>query len=727
MRLPGSLPGSDEAAADDAAIRAPQEVAVPFEICLALCSAVYGRPVSALSLGADLPREEHRLAPAAFERAAERADLRLSAVDAAGADGAVQQGDCLIVPRGLGFTVIRKLPGGVHRLMPPAEGTTAREPLDEAAMAQAIAQGGWAVQPDYLAHAPGTELALQPDRYAWLRRAVASQWHTYAHVALASLVANVLLMLASFYSMQVYDRVVPNNAFETLWALTVGVSLIYLFDLLLRVARAFMIDYAGKRVDLEISSRLFQQVTGLRMAQRPASAGAFANHLNEFESLRDFFTSLSLSAVIDLPFVFIYLAAIAGMGGISVAAVPVLAIVLMLGVTLLLQGPVDRAVKVSMQASAQKHGMLIEVLAGIEAIKLSASESVFQGAWERAVKKIALASMHSKLLSTVGTSLVSFLQSLSGVAVIVVGVYGVAAQQLTMGGLIACSILASRAVAPIGQLAGMLSRWKQTRQSMTTLDQIFRRPVERPAGKSFVVRDALSAAIELRGASFSYAGAPAPVLRNVSFTIQPGERVAVIGRSGSGKSTLAKLIAGLYEVSEGAVLVGGVDTRQLDPQQLRRSIAVVAQDPYLFNGTVRDNIAHGTEAADEARVLEAARAAGVDDFVRTHPLGYDMPVGERGALLSGGQRQAVVLARALIGGGRILLFDEPSNSLDFAGEGSLRARLAERRDGETLILVTHRTSMLDLVDRVIAMDAGRVLADGPPEAVLKNISPREER
>lgn len=532
--------------------------------------------------------------------------------------------------------------------------------------------------------------------------------------------ANGLVILTSFYSMQVYDRVIPNNAFATLWALSIGVALIYVFDLIMRVLRAYMIDHAGKKLDFEISSRLFEQVLGLRLANRPASAGVFANHLNDFESIRDFFTSLTLTAVIDFPFVFLYLAAIAFMGG-HLVWVPLLIMPLMLGIAIALQGPIDRAVRTSMQASAQKHGMLIEVLAGIETVKLTASEGVFQGAWERAVRSIAQASMKSKLISTTGLSVVNFLQSISSVVLMIVGVYLISEQQLSMGGLIACSILTSRALAPCSQLASLLSRWKQTRISMDTVAQIFQRPVERPAGKSFLVRDAIDGSVELREVSFAHAGSVMPALTNVSLRIQAGERVAVIGRSGSGKSTLAKLIAGLYEPASGAVLVGGADTRQLDPQQLRRSIGCVPQDPFLFNGTVRENIAYGCEATDDAALLEASRQAGVDEFVKVHPQGYDMAVGERGCRLSGGQRQAVVLARALVSPHSLLLLDEPSSSLDHVAEQFLRERLKQRIPGETLMLITHRLGMLDLVDRVIVMHGGQVALDGPRDAVMQQL------
>jgi ATP-binding cassette subfamily C protein LapB len=333
--------------------------------------------------------------------------------------------------------------------------------------------------------------------------------------------------------------------------------------------------------------------------------------------------------------------------------------------------------------------------------------------------------MRSKLISNFGVSMVGFYQSIASVALIIVGVYEISEQKLTMGGLIACSMLMSRALSPMGQLALFLSRWAQTRISLRSVTRLLERQVERPQGKTFVIRDRIDGGIEFQSVLFAYPGAPVPALRNVSLKIAPGERVAIIGRSGSGKSTIAKLIAGLYEPMEGAVLVGGVDTRQLDPQQLRRSIGAVPQDPFLFNGTVRVNIAYGAEHVDDATMMRAAQEAGVDEFIKTHPMGYDLPVGERGALLSGGQRQAIVLARALVGDTSMLLLDEPSSSLDAGAELALRKRLVALRPGETLVLITHRLQLLDVVDRVIVMHGGQVVLDGPREAVMQKLTQKE--
>ncbi|MBL0918158.1 MAG: type I secretion system permease/ATPase [Hydrogenophaga sp.] len=706
----------------------PRPESASFESCLALCAGLSGRPTSAAALAAGLAVHQGRLSAESFERAAERARLRLQPQAGSEARRALAERDALIVAHGDGFAVLKESgDGGIVRLVPQPEG---RPPASDAVAAAALDQLAesdvWRVQPLHLAHAPDTELPDVVDRYAWLRRAALAQWRTYAWVGVSSLVANGLVVLTSFYSMQIYDRVIPNNAFATLWALSIGVALIYFFDLVMRVLRAYMIDYAGKRLDHEISSRLFEQAVGTRLSHRPASAGVFANHLNDFESIRDFFTSLTLTTVIDFPFVFIYLAAIAFMGG-HLVWVPLLIMPIMLAIAWGLQGPIDRAVRTSMQASAQKHGMLIEVIAGIETVKLTASEGVFQGTWERAVRSIAQASMKSKLISTTGLSVVNFLQSISSVVLMIVGVYLISTQSLSMGGLIAASILTSRALAPCSQLASLLSRWKQTRISMDTVAQIFAKPVERPAGKSFLVRDAIEGSVEFQGVTFAHPNSPVPALANVSLSIRAGERVAIIGRSGSGKTTLAKLIAGLYDPASGAVLVSGTDVRQLDPQQLRRAIGCVPQDPFLFNGTLRENIAYGGEAVGDEALLQAAREAGVDEFARVHPQGYDLSVGERGSRLSGGQRQAVVLARALAAPRSMLLLDEPSSSLDHVAEQFLRQRLAQHKPGETLLLITHRLNMLDLVDRVIVLHNAQVALDGPRDAVLRQLKGESEK
>ncbi len=696
--------------------------------CLALCAALAGRPVSPASLSAGLSMQDGALSPQGALRAAERAGLVLEPLPPDDAEAALASGDHFIVRSGPAHALMQVSARQVLLHTPGSDGAAAPQALDRAQAVEQLrsADEAWRLRPAALAHAPDTELPETVDRYAWLRRAALAQWRTYAWVGVSSLVANGLVVLTSFYSMQIYDRVIPNNAFATLWALSIGVALIYFFDLVMRVLRAYMIDYAGKRLDHEISSRLFEQAVGTRLSHRPASAGVFANHLNDFESIRDFFTSLTLTTVIDFPFVFIYLAAIAFMGG-HLVWVPLLIMPLMLAIAWGLQGPIDRAVRTSMQASAQKHGMLIEVIAGIETVKLTASEGVFQGTWERAVRSIAQASMKSKLISTTGLSVVNFLQSISSVVLMIVGVYLISTQSLSMGGLIAASILTSRALAPCSQLASLLSRWKQTRISMDTVAQIFAKPVERPAGKSFLVRDAIEGSVEFQGVTFAHPNSPVPALANVSLSIRAGERVAIIGRSGSGKTTLAKLIAGLYDPASGAVLVGGTDVRQLDPQQLRRAIGCVPQDPFLFNGTLRENIAYGGEAVGDEALLKAAREAGVDEFARVHPQGYDLSVGERGSRLSGGQRQAVVLARALAAPRSMLLLDEPSSSLDHVAEQFLRQRLAQHNPGETLLLITHRLNMLDLVDRVIVLHNAQVALDGPRDAVLRQLKGEGEK
>lgn len=701
----------------------------PFEACLALAAALAGRPVSVASLTAGLPVEAGALEAGARPRAAERAGLELLALPA-GTDlhrlrheeaDCGESGPLLLALPAQGFGLVEgwAAPGGDARLrVPAAGGKTLDESLGEAALARLVAGGGALLRPCYLPRVPETDLAPPSQRYAWLRRAVAADWRSYAQAAGLTLVVNLLAILSSFYTLQVYDRVVPNQAFATLWALSVGVALAYLFDFAARMVRSYGIDLAGKRLDLEVSGRLFSQVMGLKMAHRPASAGVFANHLREFETIRDFFTSLTLVAMFDLPFALLFVVTIAFIGG-WVALAPLLAMPLLIGISLALQKPLDAAVRASMQASAQKHGMLIESLEGCESLKMSAAEGTFQKVWERASLEVALSSMRAKTISTFGVSLIGLAQSLVSLGLVVVGVYLIADRRLSMGGLIACTILSGRAIAPMAQIASLLTRLQQTRIAMETLDGIFAKPVERPAGKAFLLRPVLGGEVEFRNVSFAYPGAPGAALRNVSFCIAAGERVAIIGRSGSGKSTVARLVIGLYEPADGAVLVGGADTRQLDPHQLRRSISAVGQDPFLFSGTVRENIAYGDDFPDDVKVVRAAQAAGVDDFVRVHPLGYDMPVGERGRFLSGGQRQAVCLARALISGGTVLLLDEPTNSLDHAAEAALRERLRHSERTETLLLITHRMPLLDLVDRVIVLHDGRVAMDGPKQAVLE--------
>lgn len=555
----------------------------------------------------------------------------------------------------------------------------------------------------------------QPKHWFW--DTIARSWTIYADVLVAAFLINLFALASPLFIMNVYDRVVPNNALETLWVLASGVFIVFVFDAVLRMMRAYFIDVASKKSDILISSTIFSKVMGLKAEVRPQSVGAFANNLHEFEGFRDFFTSATLTAIIDLPFVVLFLAVIWFIGGplvwVPASAIPV---VVLFGLSI--QAPLRKAVNNTFQKSAQKNATLIEALHGIETVKTMRAESQLQRRWEDAVGYIARWGIKSRLLSQSATHVAVFVQQIATVALVIYGVHLIADGDLTTGALIACVILTGRALAPMAQVASLLTRYHHSAAAYRSLSGIMDLPEERPAGKKFLHRPKFDGSIEFKDVCFRYPGQTINALNRVSFKVQAGERVAIIGRMGSGKTTLEKLILGLYEPTEGAVLVDNIDIRQLDPADLRRNIGYTPQDGSLFYGSVKDNIVLSAPYIDDSAILRATALSGVDEFTQQHPQGLDMPVGEQGTGLSGGQRQTVAIARSILLDPPVLLMDEPSNSLDNSTEDRLKKRLVPYMESKTLILITHRASLLEWVTRLIVMDNGKIIADGPKAQVM---------
>jgi ATP-binding cassette subfamily C protein LapB len=572
--------------------------------------------------------------------------------------------------------------------------------------------------------AAGTESERIAAQHHWFWGTLAQNWTVYAEVALAAVLVNVFAVLTPLFFMNVYDRVVPHKAFETLWVLAFGIALVYVFDFVLKALRGFFIDAAGKRADLTLSSSLYAQLMDLRLDAPRQRVGSLANNLREFDSLREFFTSATLATLIDLPFVLLFLAVVALIGGWQMALVPLVAIPLVLAVGLALQAPLRDRIRRVFQAAEAKHAAVIETLGAIEQVKSLGAASELQRRWEGLVEFVARESLGTRFLSALAVHFSGFMQLLVSVATIIVGVYLVADRELTLGGLIACNIIAGRAVAPLAQVAALLTRYHQAMSALAALNAIMEAPIERPRGRQFVRRPRFAGEIELRDVSFRYPGEQVNALTRVSLRVRAGERVGVIGRIGSGKTTLAKLLVGLYAPAEGSILIDGIEIRQIDPADLRRNMGYLPQNLVLFAGSVRDNLGLGAPLADDAAMLRAAALAGLEEHVRRDPRGFEMPVGERGEALSGGQRQAVALARALVLDPPILLLDEPTHAADHSSEERFKARLANELAGRTLLLITHRESMLTAVNSLIVFDRGRIVAQGPKDAVVKALAER---
>jgi len=524
--------------------------------------------------------------------------------------------------------------------------------------------------------------------------------------------------------MNVYDRVVPNAAFDTLFALTAGVGIVYIFDFLLRNLRAHFLDHAGRRADVNISASLFEQVMGMTMAERPPSAGVLASNMKEFESLRDFFTSATMVALIDLPFVLVFIAVIALIGG-PIAFVPLVAIPLVVGMGFYMQKPLREVTKQSLHENALKNALLFETIIGLETIKVQAAEGNIQRRWEELTEKASRIAVKSRQLSAFTQNWAVFIQQLVSVGIVFVGVFMISEGLITQGALVACVLLSGRTMGPLAQISGLLTRLSQSREALVQLDDLMKKPVERPAGKHFVSFPNMHGRVEFRDVVFSYPGQETPSLKGMNFLINPGERVGIIGAVGSGKTTLERLLLNLYEPSSGSVQIDGTDVRQIDPGDLRRNIGAVQQSPQLFYGSVRENITMGHEMAPDRAVLKAAELSGVMEFLRESSAGLDTQVGERGEALSGGQRQAVAIARSLLYDPPILVFDEPTASLDPASEMRLRRRLDALSQNKTVILITHKGAMLELVDKLILLDRGKIVAYGPKNEVIKKLQARE--
>lgn len=546
----------------------------------------------------------------------------------------------------------------------------------------------------------------------------------YVEVAIAAVMINLFGIASSLFVMNVYDRVVPNNAFETLWALAAGIMIVYFFDVILRNLRSHFLDHAGRKADVNISASLFEQMMGMTMAERPPSAGVLASNMKEFETLRDFFTSATMVTLVDLPFVLLFIGIIAMIGG-PVAFVPLFGIPLIIGMGFILQKPLQKVIKESLHESAMKNALLFETIIGLETIKMQAAEGHNQRSWEELSDKASRTSVRSRQIASFAQNWALFIQQMVSVWIVIVGVFLISDGNLSMGGLIACVILSGRAMAPLAQVAGLMTRFSQSKQALDQLDDLMKKDVERPKGKHFVTMPHMEGRVEFRDVIFHYPGQATPALNNMSFVIEPGDRVGIIGAVGSGKTTIERLLLNLYQPASGSVQIDGADVRQIDPGDLRRSVGAVQQSPQLFFGSVRHNITMGHETALDSAVLRAAELSGVMEFLSDSEAGLDTQVGERGDALSGGQRQAVAIARSLLYDPPVMILDEPTASMDPASENRLKKRLKTLCEGKTTILITHKGAMLDLVDKLILIDRGRLVAYGPKQEVIKKLQARQ--
>ena len=689
----------------------------PLQRCLLALARHHGEATSAEALISGLPLEHGRLTPSLFARAAARANLTASVVNRWPAQVSEDLLPAVILSEAeqacvlMGWSADGEVAQVIYPDLPDAEVAVARADLESFSNGSAIL-----CKPKFKFDSRAPKQALAADEH-WFWSAVKKNLPVYRDVLVAAFFINVFALALPLFTMNVYDRVVPNYAVETLWTLAIGLLIVVVMDFTLRMMRSYFLDLASERIDRHVSADIMERVLGSRLEHRPSSVGSYAVNLRSFDSVRDFINSVSITTLIDLPFAVIFCAVIFWIA-------PMVLLPLLAGVVIVLvyvsvgRGKLRELSETTYRAGVQRNATLIESLVGLDTIKAMGAESKTQRRWEEATAFLARTGVQLRLVSNANQFVTAGTTQLVTLFVVVTGVYLITEGLLSMGGLIACTMLAGRVMAPVGQLAGLLTQFQYAQISLGSVDQIMETPQERPEGARFLSRETFGGEIEFKDVTFSYPGAEMPSLVDVSFKIKPGEKVAILGRVGSGKSTLQKLAMGLFQPSEGAVLIDGIDLRQLDPAEYRKQVGYMPQDLTLFHGTLRDNIVIAHPYASDSDVLKAAEQANLLEFVNRHPQGFDMTISERGDSLSGGQRRCVALARAVLGEPPVVLMDEPTGSMDHSTEVAVKSSLAAFIAGRTWIVVTHRNSLLEMVDRIIVIDNGKIVADGSRQSVI---------
>lgn len=688
--------------------------------CLLTIARLMDRPCAPEALLAGLPLVNNRLTPALFVKAARRAGFSAQIVARRLEDVSSLVLPCtLLLKSQQACVLVQKRNAENTALVIQPESGEGQKVICLEELQQEYTGYALFIKPPFRFDRRTEIKAPKPSR-AWFWEVVASTWKLYAEVMIASFFINLFAIASSLFTMNVYDRVVPNHAKATLGVLSIGVLIVFCFDFLMRTLRGYFIDVASKKTDVLLSASLFERMLGVPLSERPRSVGSFANHMQQFDTFRDFLTSTTISTLIDLPFVLFFVFIIFLLGG-SVAIVPLLAVPFVIVVGIGIQSALHRAVKASYRHSGQKQALLIESLIGIETIKSLGAEGFLQRKWEQAVGMAAKSAIRIKGLSASAVHFSLWVQQVAVVLVVVMGVLRIHLGEMTMGALIACTLLTGRALAPLSQLAGLLMRYHQAIAALQAVDTLMKMPTEQSREPSLRTTS-LRGEVTFQEVVFHYPRQSVRVLDGICFHIKEGEKVAIIGRVGSGKTTIEKLVLGLYPPLRGTILLDGTEIHQFDPVMIRRNIGYVPQDIFLFYGSLRENITYTAPFVEESAILKAARVAGIAEWIAQHPQGLDMPVGEQGSNLSGGQRQAIAIARALVLDPPLLLLDEPTSMMDNRTESLVKSQLATAVKDKTVVLVTHKSTLLTLVDRIIVMDEGKIRADGPRDLVLQALS-----
>lgn len=690
-------------------------------LCLVRLTELIGRPTSSTTLTAGLPLTEDTLTIPLFERAAARVDLvaKLVKFPLSNRETRFPVPIILLLNDNNACLLTQITNHYTAKIINPPTNEAQEIALDE--LEQLYTGEAFSIEQSFRFTPQSSHIPFEAQDKNWFWSALRNLSSTYSEMLVASFLINLFALALPLFTMNVYDRVVPNRSYDTLWVLATGIFIVFSFDVLMRTLRSYFIDQAGKIVDLQVSANILEKVIGIKMMERPQSVGAFANTIQSFDAAREFITSTTVALLVDLPFSIIFLIVIGILAG-NLVLVPILMLPLVIAFGLIIQKPLIELTKVSLRYSAEKQALVFEILSGIESVKANCAENIMQARWEQVVNLAAQVGLKLRFLVNMNMFFSIFIQQVATALVVIVGVYKITGNQLTMGGLIACSLLSSRALAPMSQIAALLTRYHQTLTSLNSLDNIMKLPDERPSGKLPLHITKIKGEIEFRDVSFQYAGRAFPILSNLAFKFKEGEHIGIIGRVGSGKSTIAKLIMNLIEPTSGSIYFDGVDQKNLDLTELRQHIGYVPQDVTLFYGTLRDNITFGASHIQDSDIVRAIEISGVDELIKPQLGSYEAQIQEGGRNLSGGQRRIIAIARAVLLDPTILLLDEPSHSMDNQTETFIKTKLSSYIQNKTTIIMTHRVSMLSLVDRIIIIDNGKIIMDGPRDAVLQALA-----
>jgi ATP-binding cassette subfamily C protein LapB len=696
----------------------PNEVD-PLVQCLLAMARFYDTTASEESITAGLPLVDGKLSPSLFNRAAARLNLTSNVISISLEQLKAEHYLPIILINDNGAACV--LTGWnesgtvAHVILPELNTATSKVPFEQ--LQTRYSGAAIMVKPIFQFDQGLTKRKHAQDGH-WFWSAIKANRVVYRDVLVAAFFINVFALALPIFTMNVYDRVVPNHAMETLWMLAGGVVLIMISDAVLKTVRSYFLDLAGRRVDIQLSAKIMERVLGLRLEARPNSVGSFASNLRSFESVRDFITSASINTLIDLPFSLLFVIVIGWIAWPMI--IPVLiAVVIVLLYALATQARLKTLTESMYVAGAMRNSTLVESLVGLETLKAMGAEGTMQRKWEQSTNFLARVGVQLRILSTSSINITQWTQQLCSVAVIILGVYLITQGELSMGGLIAINMLSSRVLLPFAQAAGLILQYHNAATSLDSLEEVMNKPVEREQGRQFLSRNNFNGNLSFNNVSFGYPSADIETLREISFDVKQGETVIVLGRVGSGKSTILKLAMGLYAPTAGAISLDGIDIRQLDPADLRLGVGYVPQDVVLFKGTLRENIMLAQRHVSDDDIMRAADMAGIAEYIKRHPKGLDMEVGERGESLSGGQRKAVALARALVHSPSVMFMDEPTGSMDHSTEAAVVRALKQYSVGRTLFVITHRTSLIDMADRIIVVDNGKIVANGPRDNVVE--------